>query len=77
MDELERLPHGWRDALGSKCAAVDDLKHLVVQVCEKVSMGSLLTESMTVRTVELVLKRDCDHWHENSLEVQQDVRRAL
>ena len=34
VDELESLPHGRRDALCSECAAVDDLKDLVVQVCK-------------------------------------------
>lgn len=32
---------------------------------------------MMMHTVELVLKRDCDHGHENSLEVQKNVWRAL
>lgn len=30
-----------------------------------------------IHTIELVLKRNCDDGHENSLEVQKDVRRAL
>ena len=30
-----------------------------------------------MHTIELVLKRDCDHGHEDGLEVQKNVRRAL
>ncbi|GKT66592.1 hypothetical protein ColTof3_13931 [Colletotrichum tofieldiae] len=41
VDELESLPHGGRDALGSKCAAVNDLEHFVVEIVQLVLQGDL------------------------------------
>lgn len=77
VDKLESLPHSRGDALSSECTAVDDLEDLIVQICKQVNKRALVVGSMITHTVELVLKRDGDHRHKNSLEVQKDIRCAL
>jgi hypothetical protein len=37
VNQFKGLPHCWRDRLGGKCAAVDDLEDLIVQIYTKLA----------------------------------------
>lgn len=77
VNEFKGLPHGWRDRLGCKGATVDDLKDLVIEVYKTKLARNHPICSRNIHTIELVLKSNANNRHENSLEMQEHVWRAL
>jgi hypothetical protein len=75
--QLERLPHGAGDALGGEGATVNDFKDFIVQVWKGISKIAEGGNDMEANTIKLVLERNSDDGHQDSLQVQEDIGRAL